>query len=128
MTDPSDQTSRSGSSPRPTPNFGGQRWSATFSRVNRTYTAWRASPSWLQKAFGAVALVILVGLAAILLVVGLAVGAVIALVVGAVIALRLAWARLTGGPRTTTNTSEATLDPLRQNVRVIQRHTTDTPP
>lgn len=128
MTDPSDQSSSPGPGTGPRPNFSGQRWSATFSRVNRTYTAWRASPSWFQKALGAVALVILVGLAAILLVLGLVVGAAIALIVGAVIALRLAWARLTGGPRLRTPTPAATLDPLRQNVRVIQRNTQDTPP
>ncbi len=108
-------------------------WTATFTRATNVYSTWRASPSWLQRTLGTIALLVFLGLAAILLVIALAVGAVIAALVGVVLILRKAWTRLAGTPRTGPRRADPAdpagkLDPLRHNVRVIQRHTTDTPP
>jgi fatty acid desaturase len=109
-------------------------WTATFTRATNAYSTWRASPSWVQRTLGTIALLVFLGLAAILLVIALAVGAVIAALVGVVLILRKAWFRLTGlarptgGSRSTRPEPASDLDPLRQNVRVIPRHSAETPP
>ncbi len=62
---------------------GGSAARRVYVRFNETRSSWRRQPSWLQRAIGLAALLVMVGLLAVLLVVGLFVGAA-ALVAGAI--------------------------------------------